>query len=438
MLKLMVTIFLLSAGILAFGQNSLTLKNAIEVALQNNFQIQIIQLQSAQAKINNTWGQAGRYPSVSLSMSQGNNISDQSKNPTSFIQALLISNSLQGGLDLNWTLFNGFAVKANKNRLAQVQEQSEGNAAVVIENTIQALILSYHNVQIQESKLELLRDVLQTSKNKYDYNKLKTEIGTNVSTDLLQFQNQVLIDSANLMLQEIAFRNARRNLNIIMGAESESNYKLADVLMNDFPTYDYSDLKSKMESNNQNLKNQFINEEIFRQDVLIAKSSMFPVISFNAGASGNSSSYRIADFPSQQGANLNYYGNFSLSFNLFNGGKVKRAIQSADIQTKINGLQVTELKQTLNRDLIRAHELYEMRKKVYSLNVESASIALKNLEIAQEKYERGIINSFNFRDINITYLNTGISSLESLYNLVDAKTDLIRLTGGLLQESSSK
>jgi outer membrane protein len=438
MLKLMLTIFLLSASVLAFAQNSLTLKNAIEVALQNNFQIQITQLQSAQAKINNTWGQAGRYPSISLAMSQGNNISDQSKNPTSFIQALLISNSVQGGLDLNWTLFNGFAVKANKNRLAQVQEQSEGNAAVVIENTIQALILSYYNVQIQESKLELLRDVLQTSKNKYDYNKLKTEIGTSVSSDLLQFQNQVLIDSASLMLQEIAHRNARRNLNIIMGAESEQNYELADVLMDDFPSYDYSDLQSKMESNNQNIKNQYINEEIFRQDVLIAKSSMFPVISFNAGASGNSSSYRIADFPSQQGANLNYYGNFSLSFNVFNGGRVKRAIQSADIQTKINGLQITELKQTLNRDLIRAHELYEMRKKVYALNTESASVALKNLEIAQEKYDRGIINSFNFRDINITYLNTGIASLESLYNLVDAKTDLIRLTGGLLQESASE
>ena len=131
-------------------------------------------------------------------------------------------------------------------------------------------------------------------------------------------------------------------------------------------------------------------------------------------------------------------GNFSLSFNVFNGGRVKRAIQSADIQTKINGLQITELKQTLNRDLIRAHELYEMRKKVYALNTESASVALKNLEIAQEKYDRGIINSFNFRDINITYLNTGIASLGSLYNLVDAKTDLIRLTGGLLQESASE
>lgn len=438
MRELVVSICLLCSSFIVHSQNSLTLENAIEVALQNNFQIQITRMQSAQAEINNSWGQAGRYPVVSLAMSQGNNISDQSRNPTSFIQALLISNSFQGGLDLNWTLFNGFSVKANKNRLAQIQEQSEGNAAVVIENTIQALILSYYNVQIQQSKLILLGEVLNTSKKKYNYNKLKTEIGTNVSSDLLQFQNQVLIDSASLMLQEIALRNARRNLNIIMGADSESNYELADFLMEDFPVYDYEDLKTKMESSNQNLKNQYINAEIFRQDVILAKSSMFPVVSFNAGASANASSYRIADFPSQKGANLNYYGNFSLSFNLFNGGKVKRAIQNADIQTKINDLQVYELKQTLSRDLLQAHELYEMRKKVYALNLESADVSLKNLEIAREKYDMGIINSFNFRDVSVTYLNTGISSLESLFNLVDAKTDLIRLTGGLLQEQPSK
>ncbi|MBL4705861.1 MAG: hypothetical protein JKY54_15150, partial [Flavobacteriales bacterium] len=50
-----------------FGQNQITLQDAINVALQNNYQIQITQLQADQNKIYNTWGEAGRYPSVTLS-----------------------------------------------------------------------------------------------------------------------------------------------------------------------------------------------------------------------------------------------------------------------------------------------------------------------------------------------------------------------------------
>jgi outer membrane protein len=438
MSRWLVLIAILQLSLVGYSQDKLSLQEAINVALQNNFQLQISNLQTAQNKINNTWGQAGRYPMISLSASQGNNVSDQSQNPTSFIQALLISNSVQGGMDLNWTLFNGFTVKANKERLAQVEEQSMGNAAIVVENTLQAVILAYYNVQLQKDKLDLLAEVLELSKDKYTYNKLKSDLGTAVSTDVLQFQNQVLIDSSNVMVQEIALGNSRRNLNIIMGAQPEVSYDLSDNLFENFPEFELSDLKQKMESNNQNLKNQYINSEIFRQDVKLAKASMYPVVSFNAGALMNNSSYRISDFPSQSGTNINYYGNFSLSFTLFNGGKVKRAIQNADIQTKINELQVGELKQTLNRDLIQAYELYEMRKKIYALNQQSVNVAKKNLIVAKEKYDMGVMNSFNFRDVNLVYLNSGMSAIESLYNLIDSKTELTRLTGGLLQQQPTE
>ena len=435
LIPLVIGCFLAGIG---FSQDKLSLQDAINVALQNNYQLQIVNLQVAQNKINNNWGQAGRYPTISMSLAQGNSFSDQSQNPTSFIQALLISNSIQGGMDVNWTLFNGFSVKANKDRLAQLEEQSAGNAAIVVENTLQAVILAYYNVQIQSDKLDLLYETLALSKDRYNYNKIKSELGTAVSTDVMQFQNQVLIDSSNTMLQEIALNNARRNLNIIMGADADARYDLADDLFENFPGYELAELRQKMESNNQNLKNQYINAEIFRQDVKLAKASMYPVISFNTGASMNTSSYRIAEFPAQSGTNINYYGNFSLSFNLFNGGKVKRAIQNANIQTKINELQVGELKQTLNRDLIQAHELYEMRRKIYSLNQEAVQVAKLNLISAKEKYELGVINSFNFRDVNMTYLNAGISVLESLYNLIDSKTELTRLTGGLVQQPNAE
>ncbi|MFT7155592.1 MAG: outer membrane protein, partial [Parvicella sp.] len=80
------------------AQEDLSLENAIKIGLVQNFDIQLTQKGIEINELQNTWGQAGRYPTIGLNIQQGNNISDQSNNPTAFIQQLLISNSLQSGV----------------------------------------------------------------------------------------------------------------------------------------------------------------------------------------------------------------------------------------------------------------------------------------------------------------------------------------------------
>ena len=57
-----------------------------------------------------------------------------------------------------------------------------------------------------------------------------------------------------------------------------------------------------------------------------------------------------------------------------------------------------------------------------------------NLDISTEKFKNGIINSFNYRDIQILYMNTAFNELEAIYNLIQSKTDLLRLSGGIISE----
>ena len=44
-------------------------------------------------------------------------VSDQSKNPTSFIQEILKSESLNATANLSWTLLNGYGIKANQRKI---------------------------------------------------------------------------------------------------------------------------------------------------------------------------------------------------------------------------------------------------------------------------------------------------------------------------------
>lgn len=416
------------------AQQNLSLSEALQVALANNFQIQIIKKQTQIAENNDSWGEAGRYPSVNITVAQNNNLSDQSQNPTSFIQELLLSNSVQGGVALNWNLFSGFAVSANKAKLEQLKEQSKGNEVMVIENTMQAVILAYNDALLQKDKLTLIGEVMSLSYDRYEYNRLKKDLGSTGSFELLQVRNAFLSDSTSYLLQEIAYDNAIRNLKLLLQIDESVELELTDKLIAKVEKYELKELEAKMLDNNANIKNQYINLEIVKQDVRLAKSQMYPTLGFSLGANATNSRFKIGDFPAQNGLNINYYGNFSLSFNLFNGGKVRRQLENATIQEEITNLNIDEAKMSLKGQLNTQYKLYEARKTIAGLVKETFNNSRVNLNIAKEKYQTGVINSFDYRDIQLTFLNAGIATLEASYNLTDVHTELLRLTGGLIEE----
>jgi outer membrane protein TolC len=413
------------------GQEELKLEDAIKLGLAQNFDILIAQKNIEINSNNNTWGQAGRYPTIDINFQQGNNISDQSNNPTSFIQQVIRSHSLQSGLNLGWTLFNGFKVTANKEKLALLELQSEGNATLIIENTIQGIILSYYNAKLQLEKIALLKNVLELSKDKYDYQKVKQSLGTAVTVDLLQYETAYLTDSSSYIMQELAYRNSIRNLNLLMGVETSRTWNLSSKLTTEMPIFESAELIEKMNSNSTNLKNQLINLELSKQELKLAQSNLYPVVSFNLGAQNTNSTFVLGS-ESQGGSTLNYFGNFTLSFRLFDGGKIKRAIKNVVIQEEITNLNVEKTKLELSQELEIQLENYNARTNIFSINKRAFEASKKNLEIAHLKENSGLINSFNLRDIELAYLRAGVSLFDSMYAIIDSKTNLTKLTGGII------
>ncbi|MEC7005521.1 MAG: TolC family protein, partial [Bacteroidota bacterium] len=328
----------------ALGQDSLSLKKAIEIGLQKNFDIQLTQKNVAINQIMNSWGEAGSLPQININIGQNNSISDQRNNPISFARYLFQSNDVSGNLALNWTIFNGFGIQANKNKLEQLQIQSENTATLAIENTIHGIILSYYQAKMQKEQLNLIFNLIQLSKEKYDQQVLKSNLGVGVKFELLQYENNLLADSSSFYLQELAFRNSIRNLNLLMGADIEKEWILSSEIKPELNDKDFNTLKNEMLANNTNIKNQFLNISLNQQDISIAKSSFYPNINLNAGTNTSTGKLRTndANAPIQAAANrnLNYYANFTLNFRLFDGGKVRRAIKALEIQNEMNQTQL--------------------------------------------------------------------------------------------------
>jgi outer membrane protein TolC len=422
-----------------FSQDSLSLSKAIEIGLEKNYDIRLTLKNVEINKIFNNWGEAGRLPQVSINAGQNNSISDQRNNPISFAPYLFLSNDVSGGLAMNWTIFNGFAVRANKTKLEQLELQSENTATLAIENTIHGIILAYYQAKMQKEQLTLLNNVMTLSKEKFKQQQVKNDLGIGVKFDLLQFEGNLYTDSSNKILQNLAQRNAVRNLNLIMGEEVDKEWVLTSEIKPDLNIKDLSTLKKEMLSNNTNIKNQYINIALTQQDISLAKSQFFPVVSFNSGLNSSVGVLNTNDVNSPisnaQSKNLNYYGNFTLNFKLYDGGKVRRGIKALELQNEVDQLRTSQMTDQLNFELTNVYELYLTRLQIFELTKKAFFVSKDNMDIAKLKEESGLINSFNFRDIQMAYLSAGVALYQASYDLLESNATLLKMTGKIIQNN---
>ena len=434
-MKIIYKYFLIIIPFFSFSQENLTLENALKIGLKQNFDIQLSKKNLEVSKLNNNLANAGALPTLNISTRKEQAVSDQSKNPTSFIQEILKSESINASANLSWTLLDGYRIKASKERLNQLEYLSNGNLTLTIENTSQAIILSYYNCILQERRLELLQKVVNLSRERVIYQKTKYDIGVSSKMEFLQFKNTLLTDSSNLLIQKQNLNNAIKNLNLVMGVDLTSDWVFTDKMNSEIQVFNLNNLKDKTLENNINILNQNINNEIIKQEITIAKSAYYPHISFNSGASYNESTYDVGNSGftgDNTGETLNYYTNLSINFRLFDGGKYRTLLQESEIRKDINNLNLEKIKRNVINQLLINYEKYNNSIVIYNLNKNAFEIAELNYQLANDKNNRGIINSFNLRDIEIAYLNSGLSYLQSLYSLNESYLELVKITGGII------
>ena len=116
----------------------------------------------------------------------------------------------------------------------------------------------------------------------------------------------------------------------------------------------------------------------------------------------------------------------------------RRSLEIAKIEEDIVGLEQEELTRSLNNQLLSIYDLYNVRKELLAISGENIEAAELNLQIADEKYRSGVINSFNYRDIQLIYLNAAYQEVQAIYNLISSQAALSRITGGFINSVNSE
>lgn len=406
-----------------FAQETLSLSKALETALSNNYGIIISRADLEIAEINNNWGNAGRYPTIGFNASDNlsHELLDQST-----------SNRLSAGVGLNWVLFDGFRVDISKTRLENLEDLTSGRLAVNVENTVEDIMLAYYFVLLQQEQLKVLKTVMDLSDDRYQYELRHKELGGSVTYNVLQAQNVYLTDKANFMSQEVAIRNSVRNLNFMMGLEPERTWVFDELFEADTTRYVLADLLAKMRSDNQTLKNQYTNLMLQQNETALRQADYYPSISLGTGIDYSHNWSKSPENSAITSQGLSPYGSVRLSFDIYSAGVRRRAVEIARINEEVAQVEIDQMEHALTNQLLNLYDYYEVRIALLNVANENMAAADLNMSISEEKYRTGVINSFNYRDVQLLYLNAAFRRLQAVYNLIDYRTQLTRITGGFL------
>ncbi len=428
-----------------FAQERLSLAQAIEIGIQNNYQIEIAKQNLQVANNNNDWGAAGRYPRLDFNINSANGYRN-AKAPGFLLEQSALSVGITPSIDATWTIYDGKRVKITKRQLEEIENQSSRGISIATENTVQSIILAYNRALIQAEQLTTLREVLSLSRDRIEYQNVRKEFGQAGKFDLLQTQDAYLNDSTNILIQENNLETAFRDLNLAMGQDDLSKtYQLTDGLNYEPKVYQLAQLEQSLFANNQNLQSLMINRELANINTQFQESFKKPTINLGSGLvydlTGTQGTQLIAfsDQPPFENENngtnktFNFYFNLQANYNIFDGGMRKRNVENAKVDELIAQLNINDLKRTLSNQLQNALANYNNQLRLVNLTENLIENAKENLVIGEERFKGGLITSFDYRSIQLAFVNASQSRLNAIFNLKNTEVELMRLTGDLIK-----
>ncbi len=414
------------------AQQKLSLSKAIQIGLMNNFEIKIARQSENIALSNKKFGEPGKYPTIRFNMRQSNRISFDSS-PTSFVDGAYTNNQISAGVDASWTLFEGFRVRISEKRLEQLVEQSQGNAELVVQNTIHAIILAYYQTLIEKEKLKAVERTTNFSYKKLQNGKTLFNSGNISKYDLLNLDNAFLSDSINFQNQNIQYDQAVVRLNFVMGSDKNKRYELTDPLEFDAAMVTYKTLEQRVSQNNQDIKNEYLNLKLLENQMALIKTARKPSISLRSGLSEELSTSRFGGAERDNGAVFDYYISFSMNYTIFDGRRVKRELQAAEIEQQMAHLTISDKLLKIKQELQTNYNVWQQRVKILQTQERLIKNLKESLSIMKDRYDGGYAIFIEYRDAQLMLLNAELRKLETIYEIKIAETEIIRLTGGLLK-----
>jgi outer membrane protein TolC len=435
-LFLMVSWLLLSSNQLA-AQKTLSLTEAIKTALQNSYDIQLVENNLTIAKNNNDYGVAGALPTLAATANNNKTLAtieqkfaDPTRNTT---KTGVDGNTLSAGLTASVIIFNGYRIMAFKDRLAMIEKQNGFLLQLQMQNTTAQVMQQYYNVVRQQAYLKTIEKSIEASQQRLDIVKTRQQIGVANQTDILQSNidlNALLQAKQNqLLIIAQAKTDLARTIN---NSEDISS----SIIINDSISIDNQLSFDKGANsitiginNNPQLAALNTQVKINQQLEKETKALMYPTLRASTGYNISSSS-SAAGFSLLNETKGPFLG-VNLAIPLYGGGAAKRTVSNARITAKNAELQAQSLSKDIYTNAYKTFDAYKNSIEQLPIETDNYSMSQSLLNLVMQKYQLGQATMVDVKQAQQSFENAGFRLVSLKYTAKVAEIELKRISNQL-------
>lgn len=427
--KIICLVFCVAICIAAKAQDTplLTLKDAVQIALKNNYNIQLSQNNSTIAANNVTLGNAGFLPVVTgdAAINASNQKIKQTRSDGT-VNNLTANNSNNNyGVNLNWTIFDGFNMFANYDMLKQQDRLGAIRLQDTIQSTVASVINTYYNLISQNEQIKALRGAIEISRTQLRYSNDKFTVGRVSKLDVYNAQVNLNTDTSNLVIQLQQFRTTKIQLNQLLVRDLQTDFSVGDTIVVD-NTLVLGDIITKAQAQNPAILAAQINKRLAEINLRQVKSTRYPVIGVNSGYTF-SNSKTPAGFTLSQNAHGLAYG-LTASINIFDGLNQWRRERNAKLQIANADISAKQTRLDVEAQISNFYVAYLSGLDLIKIGQSSVELAKKNLDISLEKYKIGNITQLEIREAQRNYLDAQSKFFSAQYQSKMAEVTLQQIT----------
>ena len=359
----------------AFSQ-SLSLQDAINIALKKSLDLQLLKNNVEISQVNNNIGVAGGLPVVTASATdneQSTNVNQELNTGTIIKRNGAVGNSLTSGVTAGMLLYNGSRVIATKSRLQQLQSQSEQYLNSEVQNTMASVMTSYYDIVRQQAYIKTIDKSIDVAQQQLNIVKTQQSVGYANNADLFQSQ----IDLNNLLQQReaqlLVIDQAKTGLLLLLNLKPDSLININDTILVDKTLI----LGNILDNINRNADIIAADEQVKINQFIVKETAAqrYPSLRASAGYNYNRSQTTAGNLLLNQSSGP--VAGLTLGIPIYNGSIYKRQQKVAEINVQNANLQKDILLRNYTAQAVQTYQ-------AYTSSIQQLDSQKINVELAQK------------------------------------------------------
>ena len=292
-------------------------------------------------------------------------------------------------------------------------------------NTVYQIKAAYYSYLSTQQLLDVYRENQTTSNYQHQLTLERFKLGAASQNDTLRTRVNIEQSRLQIINGEVELQSKARNLNIILGRDSDIPLTLANPAWEAVDVPELDAITDEVLGSNQQLQLLDQNKAITSYNVKIAKSGYMP--SLGLSASYQNGAAAVGDVFGSTTASKS--AGITMSWNLFNGTRTSRGVEQGKINAKLAAENYDLSERNLRKELAQTLEQMDALNASVEISQLILTASEQDLLLAQEQYKIGSLSILDVLRITASYEDAKSNLIRTQHNLKIAEAGLLQLMG---------